>query len=53
MFKVLCWWFLLEWIFAHRQLPGICARATAASPSVEGFQNKFLFQFTTADIRIL
>src|SRR6185312_14896315 len=34
MFKVLCWWFLLEWIFAHRQLPGICARATAASPSV-------------------
>jgi hypothetical protein len=46
-------WFLLEWIFAHRQLPGICARATAASPSVEGFQNKFLFQFTTADIRIL
>src|SRR6185437_8662691 len=26
VFKMLCCWFLLEWIFAHRHLPGICAR---------------------------
>jgi len=43
MFEVLCCWLLLEWIFAHRHLPGVAQEQPPRQGRLKAHLTNFFF----------